>query len=432
MPAGRLWTKDFVLALCIAIFFSFTFYLLITSMVGYAVTRFSASDAVAGLAASGFVIGAIGARLIAGPLLDLGNRYRTILIAIGLAILASCAYLVADSVWFLIAVRFVHGLTFGVGHTGLMASVQDIIPGPRRGEGTGYFATSTTLAAALGPFLAITLVDRIGYDALFFAAIAVTVIPFIGLFFLKIPQKGEPQKLRLKNFGLRRVLDRHGIRIGFIALLGGMGYASVMTFLAEYTKSLSMFDVAPLFFLSFAIVSLITRLTLGRVQDRYGDNVVVYPLYLCFLGSLGLILLGDATWMFVVAGGLAGAGWGSLMSCLQAITINCAGLARSGTATASFFLMMDAGFGFGPVVYGGVRSLFGYDGLWLAAIVMVVLSIVAYSVLHFGRGRRPFHRREDVAGGEAGEEKEPAEGSTPDRPTRRVIEDDEEPARTRA
>ena len=63
MAEPRLWTKDFTVAIIAAVFLSFVFYLLITTMAGYAVIRFAASDSAAGLASSSFVLGAVAARM---------------------------------------------------------------------------------------------------------------------------------------------------------------------------------------------------------------------------------------------------------------------------------------------------------------------------------------------------------------------------------
>ncbi|GAA1998482.1 MFS transporter [Brevibacterium samyangense] len=396
MSARRLWSKDFIVALGVAVFFSFTFYLLITSMAGYAVDRFRAAETLAGFASSAFVVGGLAARLVAGPLLDMGSRYAVMLGSVGLAVLATLAYQVADAMWLLILVRFLHGVFFGIGHTGLMASVQDIIPPARRAEGTGYFSTSTTLAAALGPFLAITLVRDAGYPWLFAASTAVTLIGFIGLLFVRIPDNRPKQRLSLRLFHPRRVLDRSGISIGTTMLLGGAGYSAVMTYLADFAAEEGYANAGPLFFLAFALVSLVARLTVGRVQDRHGDNAVMYPLYACFVLSMLFITFSDAGWMLVVAGGLAGAGWGTLMSSAQAITINLAGPARTGVATSSHFLMQDIGFGLGPVILGTVLGKFGYQSMWAGATFAVVLSIIAYTLIHGREGRGPFRSGEVV------------------------------------
>ena len=49
--------------------------------------------------------------------------------------------------------------------------VSKIIPNERRGEGTGYFALSVTLAAAIGPFLGMFLSQHTSFNINFYLCI---------------------------------------------------------------------------------------------------------------------------------------------------------------------------------------------------------------------------------------------------------------------
>ncbi|HLS32671.1 MAG TPA: MFS transporter, partial [Brevibacterium sp.] len=74
MTEQRLWTPTFVIGIIINLFMSSVFYLLMTTMAVYAVERFAASDSGAGLASSGFIIGAVVGRVLAGKFLDVVGR----------------------------------------------------------------------------------------------------------------------------------------------------------------------------------------------------------------------------------------------------------------------------------------------------------------------------------------------------------------------
>ncbi|RAE88540.1 MFS transporter, partial [Burkholderia multivorans] len=79
MARAQLWTKDFVVGVGLNLAMSMVFYLLMTSMAGYAVARFSAGQAAAGFASSGFIVGAVIARILTGKYLDFIGR-RTLLV----------------------------------------------------------------------------------------------------------------------------------------------------------------------------------------------------------------------------------------------------------------------------------------------------------------------------------------------------------------
>src|SRR5699024_11868211 len=105
----------------------------------------------AGFASSAFVLGAVVARVITGKYLDFIGRRRLLIITMAVSVLASLAYLVADSLTVLIGLRIVHGIAFGAGNTAIMTAIQSMIPAPTRGEGTGCFGTATTPSKAPGP-----------------------------------------------------------------------------------------------------------------------------------------------------------------------------------------------------------------------------------------------------------------------------------------
>lgn len=380
----RLWSKDFTVAIISAVFLSFVFYLLVTTMAGYAVLRFSASDSAAGLASSSFVLGALSARMFVGTVLDTLGRYRVLIIAFTLSAIACALYLPADSLWLLIAVRFAHGAVFGAGHTAIMAAVQDIIPASRRAEGTGYFGTSTTLAAALGPLIAIILVRDYGYHWLFIASLIFTILGLIAILFLRVPERAAAEReiLSWRSFHPVRLFDPSGLRIGTAMLIAAVAYSSVMTFLATYTTSIGIAEAAPGFFVAFATASLVARLTLGRVQDRFGDNIVVYPLFAAFFAAMLLISVAPSLWTIITAGILGGIGFGTLMSSTQAITIRRAGPARVGVATSTYFFMLDIGFGLGPIVLGAIIAASSYTAMYAVAALLVGFSVVLYWLFH--------------------------------------------------
>ncbi|WP_153945115.1 MFS transporter, partial [Acinetobacter baumannii] len=68
-------------------------------------------------------------------------------------VLSTFLYLSVASVIFLLALRFVHGISFGVVTTATGAIASDLVPEERKGEGIGYFAMSMNLAMVLGPFI---------------------------------------------------------------------------------------------------------------------------------------------------------------------------------------------------------------------------------------------------------------------------------------
>lgn len=367
MARAQLWTKDFVVGVGLNLAMSMVFYLLMTSMAGYAVARFSAGQAAAGFASSGFIVGAVIARILTGKYLDFIGRRTLLVISMAVFVLASLAYIAADSLVLLIVIRLIHGVAFGAGNTAIMTAIQSIIPASRRGEGTGYFGTATTVSTALGPYLGVVLPQRWDFGVLFLASALMSLIALILCFLLRLPKQELTPEQRAAKWHLhpRTFVDRDGLRIGLIMLIAGTAYAAALVFLAGYAAENGVPAAASMFFVAFAAASLVARLFVGRIQDVYGDNVVIYPvLALNAAGNLFIALWPTMTGI-VIAGVLVGLGFGSLMPSAQTITVKSVEMARVPVATSSFFLLLDVGSGIGPIILGALMPLTGGRGMFL-------------------------------------------------------------------
>jgi MFS family permease len=398
----RLITTTFTLAWLVNFLQYLTFYVLVTTMALYAVRQFAASDAASGLASSSFVVGATVARLFTGYLVDRLGKRRVLLVSLVLVVIACALYLTAGSLTLLIAVRTVHGFAYAFVSTAAMALAQSAIPAARRAEGTGYLALGTTLATAVGPALGLFLVGSFDYDVLFWVAVGTSVAGLVLGLFLQEPTvpapaagAGEGAAAAAGRFSLRNILHPAVVPIGLFMLMVGLCYAGVITYLNAYAEERDVVAGASLFFLAYAVAMFAMRFVLGKVQDRRGDNVVVY-FGLVFL-TVALVVLALATedWHVVVAGACTGLGYGTLMPAAQAIAVGAVPAHRVGTGISTLLLLADLGIGLGPVVLGVIVSAAGYGTMFLVLAVLAVVAAVFYQVTH---GRRERARRGAAAG----------------------------------
>ena len=391
MTEQRLWTRTFVIGIVVNLFMSTVFYLLMTTMAVYAVDRFSASDAGAGLASSGFIIGAVVGRVLAGKFLDLVGRRRMLVVTMAVFVIAGLAYIPADGLGLLIVVRLVHGFAFGLGNTALVASIQSVIPPARRAEGNGYFGTATTLATAAGPFLGVTLAARFGFASLFWVASACGLLAMLAALAYRVPERTitDEDRVLLKSFRPSSFVDAKALPYAAVMGFGGLAYSSVLAYLAGHTATVGVPQAASMFFLLYAAGSLVARLFAGRIQDRYGDNVVVVPVFAVFGAGMATVAMADTVWAFSLAGLLTGLGFGCLLPSLQAILISRTTPAQVGVATSTFFLILDVGTGVGPVLLGLFASAAGYTAMYWLSAGFVLVSAAVYALVHgfrVGRG----------------------------------------------
>lgn len=399
MNKSKLWTKDFIIVFLANCFVSLTFYLLMTTMAVYAVEQFQASESQAGLTSGIFVIGALFARLFTGKYVEVIGRKKLVYASLILFLIAAVLYFPANNLSLLLFIRFIHGVAYGSATTIMTTAAMDMIPDSRRGEGTGYFALSTTIATAVGPFLGLFITQNAGYEMIFVACTIFAVLSLLIILFAKIPEadiSDEQLKSMKKGVKLQDFFEKKALPISVVLIVMGIGYSSIVSFINSYAIEIQLEEAASFFFLVYAVVLFISRPIAGKLQDAKGDNFVMYPAILLF--SLCLLLVGIAQNGFVLllAGIPLALGYGSIMSAAQAIAIKESAKHKRGLATSTFFIFMDAGMGLGPLLIGMMIPYTDYRGMYLILAVIVFLSVTLYYFLH-GKKAASRKQRKQVA-----------------------------------
>ncbi|MFC4005477.1 MFS transporter [Prauserella oleivorans] len=394
----RIFSRDLALVWVVNFFLALVFYGLTTTMAVYAVTRFAVSDSTGGLTASIFVVGATASRLFTGGLVDRVGRRRVLWAGLAACVVLAALYLPATSLPVLLVVRAIHGGLFAITSTAAMTLAQSYIPPSRRSEGTGYYALSITLSTAVGPFAALEIVEAGSYQTLFWSVLGLHVAAcLLGLL---VSTKDAPRAERREQHAGRRGRGLRGFVAsmahpavlpiaGFILVVGCI-YSGIVTYLNAYTAQEGLQRGASLFFLAYALVMFLTRFVVGPLQDKRGDNGVIYSAIAVFAAALVLLGTASADWMVVLAGGLSGFGFGTLNPACQAIAIAKVPQEQFGLAISTFFLMLDSGIGLGPVLLGVLAQATGYATMYLVLAGAMLLSALLYLLVH---GRRPEARQ---------------------------------------
>lgn len=379
-----MWSARFVVAMLTNFFTMTTFYILLTTMALYAVDRFNANDALAGLASGAFVLGSLLSRLITGKFLDFIGRQRLLAIVLAGFFVLSLVYLLADSLGLLIGVRFVHGMMFGGASTTLSTCVVSLVPRRRRGEGIGYYGMAMTAASAFGPFIGLALQGSFGYEVMLLGgSVSAAVAAVLGLL-LRPPERtpGPAEIERKWRMHPKDFIDADALPIAIVMALLAMGYSSILAFVNSYGRAEDMVTATSVFFFAYAIALGASRLTVGRLQDRRGDNTLFYPAMALF--GVGMAVLAAATNVVgvIIAAVCVGFGYGSTLTGGQAIAVTMAPEARAGVAVSTYLVAMDVGVGFGPVLLGLVIPLAGYRGMYWVVVALIVVAGVLYRLLH--------------------------------------------------
>ncbi|USK64525.1 MFS transporter [Peribacillus frigoritolerans] len=379
----RLWTKDFVIVSSINFFITLIFYLLMVTLAIYAVNELDASTSEAGLISGIFIIGTLIGRLFIGRFIDSIGRKKTLFIGLIFFTLTTLLYFVDLGIGFLLVNRLIHGMAMGMASTATGTIVAQIIPPTRKGEGIGYYSMSATLATAIGPFIGLFMAQNTSFQVIFSFCLALGVISLITAFFLCVPALKVTAKVtESKGFKLSNFIEPKALPISIITLLLAFCYSSVLSFISFYAIEIDLVNTASFFFVVYAVAVLISRPFSGPLMDRKGSNFIMYPAFIIF--GVGLLLLSMTTNSFTLlaAGFLIGLGFGNMQSSSQAIAVKLTPPHRMGMATSTFFIMLDAGLGFGPYILGFIIPVTGYSTLYVILGVLVIITSVLYYFLH--------------------------------------------------
>jgi len=380
----KLFNKGFITITIINFIVYLVYYLMMVIIAVMAHNELHASFGQAGLASGIYIIGTLLARLIVGKELELIGRKRIVRWGVIFYLITTIAYLTVPTIVTLDIVRLLNGFAYGMTSTALNAIVTEFIPDRRKGEGINYYGLSTSLAAAIGPFVGLLLFHATGFRFIVMMSIVLIAISVVALFAIKINnvQLTDEHKKELKSWQLSSFIEYKVLLIAVIGFLMGLSYSSVLSFLASYAEALNLVAVSSFFFVVYAGIVTLTRPMSGRIFDRFGENFVMYPSY-AFL-TIGLIILGmtNSAWMLLLSGAFIGLGYGTFMSNGQAVTLKLVTSHRIGIALSTYFIGLDLGLGVGPYVFGALHAQLPFRDLYFIAAVIPVISAILYLIFY--------------------------------------------------
>ncbi|AYU54000.1 MFS transporter [Staphylococcus debuckii] len=386
----NLWTKDFIFITIINFLMYIIHYALIVTVTAFTINTFHANETMGGLAAGIFIIGMLFGRLFTGKYIDRLNLKKTLFFGLIFSFVAIGLYFLIHSLLVLMIVRLIHGIAFGMSSTTTGTYSSTIVPDDRKGEGIGYYALSTTVASAIGPFLGILINQKLNFQSNFIVClICIVLAAILALFISNIRQpsvKKEEQR-EAQPKGLAQFFQKQAVPISIVIVFVGIAYSSVLAFLDSYAAHIGLAAAASFFFVVYALSTFIVRPITGKVFDNYGANKVVYPTLVIFVIGLALLAVAHTSWVLLISAIFIGIGYGTLIPSFQTIALQASPPEKIGLATSTFYIFADLGAGAGPTILGIVIGSFGYRNLYFAMAVLLILVIGLYYLLH-GRKQR--------------------------------------------
>jgi len=305
----------------------------------------------------------------------LGDRIgrRKMLVGCSLAAAVfSLLYALAPSWPVLVLLVFVYGIFW----SGLLASssayMTALIPAERRAEGFGYWGMATMLAVAVAPGLGL-LLFRKGW--IWVCASATVLNLVMAGIALSLPETHVPPAERPK--GLRELVEWKVLGMASSLFLTSFGYGAVVSFAALWTEQNG---VTPrgIWFTTFALVVLVSRIFSGRLADRVGHRRFLLPCLGLVTVGLAATALAQTRLQLVLAAAVFGLGFGNQYPAFVSHVLKFVDPARRGAAFGGILAAFDTGIGTGSIATGWIAQ---HAGLRIAFGVGAVLS--AFSIPYF-------------------------------------------------
>ncbi|QKG85364.1 MFS transporter [Kroppenstedtia pulmonis] len=398
MERKKLWTQNFVF-LALSNFFMFTsFYMMLPTLPVFVVDVLKGTSDQVGLIIGFFTTAQIFSRPLAGKWLDDFGRKKIFLWSRLIFLVVMVGYLGISGLFLFLALRFIHGFSFGLATTASGTMVADLIPAQRRAEGLGYYSGFASLALVLGPSVGLWIMNLSGFTVMFAVCSVLAAISVLLGSFIHYPEKKTRQKEE-KAWSWNRFIEPKAIPIAVISVLLLSVYGGMVSFISLFAQELGIVAAAGYFFSVYSVALLISRPVTGKISDRYGTDYVIYPgMILCILGIL-ILSQAHSTLLFLLAALLIGFGFGSIQPSLHAMVIQSVPAERRGAATATYFISNDVGIASGAFVLGIISNWVGYSSMFLSTTLLVVISIIWYGI--YQKKHREYEmeaRKQNVSG----------------------------------
>ena len=379
-PKEKLWTRQFTLLILVNFTSFMVHYILMVSSPLF-IRSLGGSNIAIGLATGCIAFSALAARPPLGYILD-NFPHKPVLL---LGMVPFCAAIgllnFTHSIGFSLVIRVIQGIGFSAISTATATMVAATVPQSRLGEGLGFYSVAIIVSNAIGPFIALFIIDRFGYNTLFLSLAPPTLLVVLISLFLHGQKYGRPERENRKETSgnsagfIKKMLtiEKSAIPASGMMVFASITYGGVITFLTPFGYDQGIGNMQ-FFFIVFSCTVVISRIITSRLSDIIDSRFIIIPCTALAAAALLLTAWSDSIRHFVIVAVLYGLGYGSLQPVYNAIAVKSSPANRKGAATATFFISMDLGIGGGSILLGFLSGFWGLPSVFIISTIIICFS----------------------------------------------------------
>ena len=378
-----IYTKDVILVMAASFFFMFSTMFVNPLINGYA-KSLGASSAFAGVIVGIMSIASMFLRPIAGNLTDKLSKYCLSLIGGILIMIGVIGYVIAPASNWLLIFRLINGVGFVLCTVCMSTWLAFLVPRAHVGQAMGFYGLMNALAMAVAPALAINVYQKTGYRlALIASAIAafmmVIIIQFVG-------NRANPKKVTAKKKAGSshqfKIIQKNVLPIAMLTTLFAFPYFATQADLVTYAQERHLNVNVGSFFLIYAVVLLVIRIFLKNFFDTVKFGIWFWVSIGATLIYLLLLSTMKNNLMMALAAAFMAIGYGVIYSILQSTALLLAPISEQGLASSTFYLGLDIGMAFGPIIMGLISDLLPIKFFYPIQLLLLPLMLIVYWRYH--------------------------------------------------
>jgi MFS transporter, DHA1 family, multidrug resistance protein len=320
----------------------------------------------------------------AGALSDYLGKQRVLLASLVVFATAPFLYLLIETAWQLMAVRFYHGFATAIFGTVASAAIAERYTADRAARLSTY-SSVTIVGRSIAPFLGGFLISLASYDAVYIACAISGVLALATGLLLRDGTAAPATKPEWPHFwaSLATVLRDRGIMlVSLVEAAQYLVFGAIEAFLALFAASLGIPAWQIGVILGVQLVSIVfAKPLMGRVSDRVGRKQVIIPGLLIGAASVALVPFAPNFTGLSLLSLAFGLGFATVTSSTSALVADLTRDGRFGSSMGVLRTVMDVGQSIGPVLTGFMVGVAGYGSAFtlLAAILLLAALLLGFA-----------------------------------------------------